>query len=216
VKCLVTAGPTYESLDQVRRLTNFSTGTLGCTLAAQLEAAGHEVVLLKGYYTLYQGVIRASEVATFTTTADLRSRLQAFSSDHIEAVFHAAAVSDFGFGRVFHRSASDELAEVEAGKLSTRDGALLVELLPTPKIIDALRGFFPDARLIGWKYQVDGTKADAIQAGTNQIERCRTDACVVNGPAYPGGFGLVSTGGHQHFASVAELFTALEQRFLQP
>src|SRR5207247_3445362 len=79
VKCVVTAGPTYEPLDEVRRLTNFSTGTLGTELANFLTGQGHEVVLLLGYYAIYRGEHRARRVETFTTTADLHMRLQALS-----------------------------------------------------------------------------------------------------------------------------------------
>ena len=46
--CIVTAGPTYEPIDQVRRLTNHSTGQLGTGLAKRLAADGHEVTLLRG------------------------------------------------------------------------------------------------------------------------------------------------------------------------
>ena len=45
--CIVTAGPTYEPIDQVRRLTNHSTGQLGTGLAKRLAANGHEVTLLR-------------------------------------------------------------------------------------------------------------------------------------------------------------------------
>ena len=38
MNCLVTAGPTFEPLDDVRRLTNFSTGRLGTELANFLTA----------------------------------------------------------------------------------------------------------------------------------------------------------------------------------
>ena len=38
MRCIVTAGPTYEPLDEVRRLTNFSTGRLGIELANFLTA----------------------------------------------------------------------------------------------------------------------------------------------------------------------------------
>ena len=40
---IVTAGPTYEELDNVRRLTNFSTGRLGSELVNFLVARGHQV-----------------------------------------------------------------------------------------------------------------------------------------------------------------------------
>ena len=46
--CIVTAGPTYEPIDQVRRLTNHSTGQLGTGLAKRLADDGHEVTLLRG------------------------------------------------------------------------------------------------------------------------------------------------------------------------
>ena len=42
MQCIVTAGPTFEPLDKVRRLTNFSTGRLGSELANFLAARGHE------------------------------------------------------------------------------------------------------------------------------------------------------------------------------
>ena len=81
MKCVVTAGPTYEPLDEVRRLTNFSTGNLGSGLANFLTERGHEVVLLIGYYAIHRGEQKARSVATFTSTADLRARLQALSTD---------------------------------------------------------------------------------------------------------------------------------------
>ena len=128
---------------------------------------------------------------TFTTTANLRDRLQALASPAIAAVFHAAAVSDFGFGKIWRRSAQGELTELTGGKLSTREGTLLAELTPTPKIIAELRQWFPTARLVGWKYEVDGGRAGVIRLAERQITDCRTDACVANGPAYGAGFGLV-------------------------
>jgi len=212
VNCIVTAGPTYEPLDEVRRLTNFSTGSLGSKLATHLSAKGHRVVLLRGYYSVYHGPTRADQVSTFTTTADLRERLQALAGSNVQAVYHAAAVSDFGFGAVFKRTPSGELMGVRAGKLPTREHGLLVELAPTPKIIAELRTWYPAARLVGWKFEVDGTRQDAISAATNQIARCKTDASVVNGPAYGDGFGIVRKSlDCLHAADRTELFRILEQ-----
>ena len=44
VNCIITAGPTFEPLDEVRRLTNFSSGKLGSQLADFLAAQGHRVL----------------------------------------------------------------------------------------------------------------------------------------------------------------------------
>jgi phosphopantothenate---cysteine ligase (CTP) len=212
MQCIVTAGPTFEPLDGVRRLTNSSTGRLGSELANFLAAHGHETTLLIGQNATYHGERHARQVETFTTTANLRDRLQAQASRPIEAVFHAAAVSDFAFGKIWHRSSQGELTEMKAGKLSTRQGTLLAELLPTPKIIAELRQWFPNARLVGWKYEVDGDRARVIRLAEEQIAECRTDACVGNGPAYGLGFGLVTGGGAAtHLADSRALFAALEQ-----
>ena len=72
MKCIVTAGPTFEALDDVRRLTNFSTGRLGTTLANYLAARGHNVILLLGEQATYAGERRAQRVESFSTTADCR------------------------------------------------------------------------------------------------------------------------------------------------
>src|ERR1017187_6048830 len=55
MQCIVTAGPTYEPLDEVRRLTNFSTGRLGSELVNFLAARGHEATLLIGQQATYRG-----------------------------------------------------------------------------------------------------------------------------------------------------------------
>ena len=212
VICLVTAGPTYEPLDGARRLTNFSTGQLGTELANFLVAHGHEVTLLLGQQASYPGERRAQRIETFTTTGDLRSKLEARGGKSVDAVFHAAAVSDFSFGKVWTRSPSGELMEVKSGKISTRHGTLLAELVPTEKIIARLRNWFPRAHLTGWKYEVDGGRSEVIHAGEKQIVECLTDACVANGPAYGEGFGLVTRNGTcLHIADKPALFAALEQ-----
>lgn len=212
MRCIVTAGPTYEPLDEVRRLTNSSTGRLGSELVNFLEGRGHEVTLLIGQQATWRGERHARHVETFTTTADLRDRLRALADQPIEAVFHAAAVSDFSFGKIWRRSPEGELHEVKSGKLSTRHGALLAELAPTPKIIAGLRVWFPKALLVGWKYEVDGDRAGAVRLGEKQIAECLTDACVANGPAYGSGFGLVRAGEPcAHMADTTALFEALEQ-----
>jgi phosphopantothenoylcysteine synthetase/decarboxylase len=48
MKVIVTCGPGYEPIDQVRRITNFSTGELGVRLCNELARAGFEVFCLKG------------------------------------------------------------------------------------------------------------------------------------------------------------------------
>lgn len=210
VNCVVTAGPTFEPLDEVRRLTNFSTGKFGSLLASFLVEQGHSVTLLLGHYATYHEQQKAQRVEKFTTTDNLRKQLRQLSAEKVDAVFHAAAVSDFGFGKVYERLSDGKLIERKAGKIPTRSGPLLAELVPTPKIIAELRLWFPKACLVGWKYEVDGDRAGVIAKAERQIAECKTNACVANGSAYGFGFGLVTPGNeHVHFSDTADLFRAL-------
>ena len=209
---IVTAGPTFESLDDVRRLTNFSTGRLGTELAGFLTARGHTVTLLIGESATWPGERRAKVVKSFSSTEDLHNKLKTCSRKKIDAIFHAAAVSDFSFGKMYTRKAAEKLKPfTPAKKISTRGGSLLVELVPTPKIIAGLRKWFPHTCIVGWKYEADGGRTDALRRAKKQISDCSTDACVANGPAYGKGFGLVTAKSQNHFASVEKLYAALEK-----
>src|SRR5277367_2726485 len=116
MKCIVTAGPTYEELDEVRRMTNFSTGTLGSELADYLVEKGREVELLLGHYSTCRIESKAQTVQVFTTTTDLSRRLEGLGSSVVGAVFHAAAVSDFTFGKIWRRAPGGELSEIKSRK----------------------------------------------------------------------------------------------------
>jgi phosphopantothenoylcysteine decarboxylase/phosphopantothenate--cysteine ligase len=212
MNCIVTAGPTFETLDKVRRLTNFSTGRLGIGLAGFLSSRGHDVTLLVGEAATCNAERRARQVQSFTTSADLRERLQTLAAQPVRAVFHAAAVGDFLFGRVWSRSTHGDLSEINAGKISTRHGTLLAELVPTPKIIASLRDWFPKAQIVGWKYEVDGKRANALAAARKQVAEYLIDASVANGPAYADGFGMVeSEGDPLHLPDRDALFEALDR-----
>ena len=214
MNCIVTAGPTFEPLDDVRRLTNFSTGRLGTELANFLTARGHKVTLLIGESATWPGERKASSVKVFSTTADLRAKLKAFSGKKVDAIFHAAAVSDFAFGQIFTETKTGEFSALKASKkISTRQGAMLVELVPTPKIIAELRGWFPKAKIVGWKFEANGKRADALRAAEKQLTDCATDFCVANGPAYGKGFNLVSADVRKHLGDAQKLFSTLEKIF---
>lgn len=184
MKVVVTAGPSYEPIDEVRRLTNFSTGELGALLADRLANAGFEVVCLRGTGATYPAAEKCQH-EPFTTNDDLRARLAKLSRTHeIAAVFHAAALCDFGVKRV--ESATGKT--IESPKIESRSGGLTLHLEPARKIIDELRELFPRAVIVGWKYELDGSRDDALKKAWRQIEENQTDACVLNGRAWGKGF----------------------------
>jgi phosphopantothenoylcysteine decarboxylase/phosphopantothenate--cysteine ligase len=83
VRCIVTAGPTYEPIDQVRRLTNHSTGKLGTNLAKHLADDGHEVILLRGKMATFTEVIESLDTRIFTTTDDLAKKLKQIAKNFL-------------------------------------------------------------------------------------------------------------------------------------
>ncbi len=187
MKAIVTCGPSFEPIDEVRRLTNFSTGELGVRLANALTDAGIETACLRGEQATWPGGCRAVRTIPFTTNDDLLAKLEGCAAEGpFDAVFHTAALCDFKVDEI--RDA--EGASAAEAKIPTRGGALTMNLVPTAKVIPELGRLFPDALLVGWKYELDGGREDAVAKAFAQIEANATAACVVNGRAFGAGFGL--------------------------
>jgi phosphopantothenate---cysteine ligase (CTP) len=192
MKIIITCGPSYEPIDGARRMTNMSTGRLGVTLANYFADAGHDVLCLKGEGSTYPGPLRVDGVETFTTNDDLAQRLQRISQNEAAyAIFHAAALCDYRVEQVL--SATGEA--MVSKKFATRDGRLHLVLAPATKVLPKLRSWFPKARIIGWKYELAGSREDAFAKAWKQLRECHTDACVLNGAAYGEGFALCQTDG---------------------
>ncbi|MFO1461156.1 MAG: phosphopantothenoylcysteine decarboxylase [Verrucomicrobiota bacterium] len=194
MRCLVTAGPTWEPLDRVRRLTNFSTGSLGGDLANALASAGHDVVLFLSESATWRQPLSAIRVESFSTTESLAAGLQSCADPGPLAIFHAAAVSDYQAGSLRILAPDGTITPTHAGKVDSRGGTILLELVPTPKILPRLTEWFPQARITGWKYEVDGSPEDAVARGERQLESAGTHACVVNGSAWGAGFAWLRRG----------------------
>jgi phosphopantothenoylcysteine synthetase/decarboxylase len=194
MRIVITSGPSYEPLDKVRRLSNFSTGELGTLLAEGFAEAGHSVVCFRGVASTFPAPLWPVEVIPFTTNDNLAVGLQSLPArEEATIILHAAALCDFRIKEV-----TDEKGEpVHADKVSSRGGALKLTLEPVPKLITSLRRMFPSSILVGWKYELDGTVDGVLAKGRKQIDECLTDACVLNGAAYGSGFGVISRSGEQ-------------------
>jgi phosphopantothenoylcysteine decarboxylase/phosphopantothenate--cysteine ligase len=183
---IITAGPSYEPIDDVRRITNFSTGTLGCTLANLLTVSGFKVTLLLSEMASYRGNIKAKTIIPFGTGNSLLQHLQTLAQENHVAVLHAAALSDFKI----HQMQDSQNRVLDHEKIPSDIPEIKVVLRPAPKVIRQLRGLFPNSKLVGWKYELEGDKSTALQKGQHQILACKTDACVVNGKSYGDGYGF--------------------------
>lgn len=89
---LVTAGPTRESLDPVRYITNHSSGKMGYAIAEAAQKRGANVTLLSGPVQLKapDGV----QVVDITSTQDLYDRMME-RCDNQQIIIQAAAPADF-------------------------------------------------------------------------------------------------------------------------
>src|SRR5271155_2633710 len=96
MRIVITAGPSYEPIDRVRRLTNFSTGELGTLLAEAFAAAGHQVIMFRGEGSSFPPPLWPVEVVPFATNEDLESSLRRLlKKEEVAIVFQAAALCDF-------------------------------------------------------------------------------------------------------------------------
>jgi phosphopantothenoylcysteine synthetase/decarboxylase len=182
MRIVITGGPASESIDQVRLITNQSTGELAMKLAQRFSAAGEEVELFLG-----SGAIWRSDTAKyFQTNEDLHRLLsEVHRRDRVDAVLHAAALSDFGVAQTLVSGKASE-----AAKISSESGSIELRLVPKPKLIRDLRDLFANSYIIGWKFELDGTPMDVVREGVRQIKVNRTNACVLNGSAFGPGFGF--------------------------
>ena len=121
-RVLVTAGPTREPVDDVRVLTNRSSGRMGTALAAAARELGAGVLLLAG-----PGVFAPAGVETesFETAEDLGRGLVRLTPG-TDQVWHAAAVADF------------RPARPVGGKMDRRFGSVALELAPVPDLSAAV------------------------------------------------------------------------------
>ncbi len=91
-KVLVTAGPTQESLDPVRYLTNHSSGKMGYALAKMAMLRGAEVTLISGPVSIAPPPF--VKVVSVTSAGDMFEAVKAHAAD-ADLIFKAAAVADY-------------------------------------------------------------------------------------------------------------------------
>jgi phosphopantothenate---cysteine ligase (CTP) len=184
---VITAGPSSEPIDEVRLITNRSTGELGLVLAEAFGAAGHEVKLFLGRLAQF----RHSQALYFDRNEDLDRMLREVGTpEAVDLVLHAAALADFQVAAIYA-----EGQPVTQAKIASNHVAVSVDLDRKPKVIDGLRRYFPKALIVGWKLELEGSRDDLIREASRQISRNRTDACVINGRAFGEGFGFCTPNG---------------------
>jgi len=98
MKVIVTCGPSYEPIDEVRRITNFSTGELGIQLCNGLARSGFEVLCFKGSGATHPGPGEQCHLGLFDTNHDLLELLRQASASH--EVVAVCGVDTYGMWQI--------------------------------------------------------------------------------------------------------------------
>lgn len=172
---LITAGPTYERIDPVRFIGNFSTGKMGYALALEAAARGARVTLVSGPTAL-----RVTHPAI--TRVDVESAAQMYSAAKeafadADIAIMAAAVADYAPAHPAEHKIKRE-----------KDGIDSIQLIKNPDIAAALGEIKkPGQLLVGFALETD----HAIPNAEEKLRRKHLDAIVVNSLADEGaGFGV--------------------------
>lgn len=145
---LVTAGNTQTPIDQVRCLTNIFSGKTGARIAVAAVRRGHRVTLLTSHPEVVPELTAGAalprdrwQVCSYRTFDDLAGLMEAtIAGGGYDAVVHAAAVSDYALGGVYAKGPGGEFTDVSAGKIKSHHPELWFRLVPTPKLVDQVRG----------------------------------------------------------------------------
>jgi phosphopantothenoylcysteine decarboxylase/phosphopantothenate--cysteine ligase len=167
-RVVVTAGPTRESIDPVRVVTNRSSGKMGYRVAEAAWERGAEVVLVAGPVGLPDPI--GITVRRVETTLEMEEAVRA-ELPAADVLVMAAAPADFR-----PSSPSD-------GKRPRVDGALAIPMEPTGDVLDATRGVRKQGSMIvGFALET----GDALSKGLAKLERKGLDLIVVNDALEPG------------------------------
>lgn len=168
MKLLVTAGPTCEDLDDVRCLTNRSSGRMGYAVVAEALRRRHAVELVSGPVELAPPAgARLTRVRGAGELLDECRRL----FPGADALVMAAAVADY------------RPAERLRGKLRRGGGELLLRLVPTADVLAELAGAKRRGQvLVGFALE-SADAAEARASAERKLAGKRLDMIVLNGPA---------------------------------
>lgn len=163
-KVIITAGGTKEKIDDVRYITNRSSGKMGIAIAEACYERGAEVLLLRAKNSVAPRYHLKEKL--FETSDELLSLLKQQAKDY-DICFHAAAVSDFFVKNKIN------------GKISS-DNIINLVLVPQTKIIKQIKKINPKIQLIAFKAVYNSDNNKLKQEAINKMQETKADAVVAN------------------------------------
>lgn len=162
-RALVVGGATAEPLDDVRILTNRSSGRTALELSRALLRHGFDVELWYGHATIPVPADLDVDVVPFRTHQELVDR--APDAQDFDAIWMPAAIADY-------------TVEKREGKMASESDGEILQLQPTAKIAPLLQEASPDADLILFKAEPVG--ADLEAKARARLERYGARAVLAN------------------------------------
>jgi len=184
VKVLIIAGPASTPLDSAREISNRSTGRTGLVVADTLRQSGLSPKLWLGENLTHPIPSQIPVTGRFRTIHDLRKMIADAALADFQAILLPAALPDYDFVQATGPDQRPLSTQKWPGSLSQID----LKLKPSPRILPTLRSQAPQAILIGWKWEAASTLEEAEQSARQQCMDCHTNASVLNGPSYGGGY----------------------------
>lgn len=162
-KVMITAGPTYEKIDPVRFIGNYSSGKMGYALAEVCAERGAEVTLVSGPVNLTTVHPRIHRIDVESAEQMYREAKKAYAE--ADAGILCAAVADF---------TPEQTAD---HKIKREKEDLVLRLKPTQDIAAALgKEKQPHQRLVGFALETN----DEVQHAQDKLERKNFDFIVLN------------------------------------
>ncbi|MCB0475022.1 MAG: bifunctional phosphopantothenoylcysteine decarboxylase/phosphopantothenate--cysteine ligase CoaBC [Flavobacteriaceae bacterium] len=161
-KVLITAGPTYEAIDPVRFIGNYSSGKMGFAIASEAAQLGAEVILISG--PSGERVANALIERIDVVSADEMYKAAHAHFDTVDIAILAAAVADY------------KPEDVSAHKIKKIDARMSIELVPTPDILASLGNVKKDQFLVGFALETD----NELENAKAKLKRKNLDMIVLN------------------------------------
>ncbi|MCM8796655.1 MAG: phosphopantothenoylcysteine decarboxylase [Candidatus Omnitrophica bacterium] len=167
-RVLITAGPTWIPIDSVRVISNVATGLTGVLLADKFLQRGFKVTLLLGPGEK-PSLNKRIKLIRFRFFEEFKKILfKELRTGGYGIVVHTAAVADYRPQRRYPR------------KVTSNKQDWLLKLVPTPKIIDAIKRISKNLFLVGFKFELDAGKDKLIKAGRMLMHRSHANLVVAN------------------------------------
>lgn len=167
-RILITAGPTWVTIDNVRVISNIATGRTGILLANEFIDRGARVTLVLGP-VIDKNINKKVRVVAFRFFDQLKEIvIKEIKSKKYDILIHSAAVSDY----------KPKAADVKKIKSGIKNFKLALE--PTPKIIERFKELRRGAFLVGFKFEPGAGKSALLAEASGLIERSKADLVVAN------------------------------------